>query len=285
MDLYHENKIDTYKLEEDTPNSNVYYAKDNIGVDITKPIKSRTHIFGKPPVKVLSANMDRKSLLDDIKSLQDAYNNVISDLVNEVSDFRQALMRVVGAVFEAEDISKMIESGVIQLPPNSEVDYLIKNINDTFVQNLLNSLEEKIYKVSNHIDTNEKLVSNISGVTLRSRLIALESKCSLIQNMMEDLIKNRLKCYFYYLKQTSNALYNYKDIKVKFTANIPADLTGLADVCVKLIPLVSQETLLSLLPFIENPDVELQKFNNEQESKMINLDYVEDGDINEPTTE
>jgi hypothetical protein len=29
----------------------------------------------------------------------------------------------------------------------------------------------------------------------------------------------------------------------------------------------------------------LQKFNNEQESKMINLDYVEDGDINEPTTE
>jgi len=44
-------------------------------------------------------------------------------------------------------------------------------------------------------------------------------------------------------------------------------MVGLADVIVKIKDICSQETLLTLLPFVENPKVELQKYDAEQLSK------------------
>ncbi len=59
--------------------------------------------------------------------------------------------------------------------------------------------------------------------------------------------------------------YDYRDIAVKFTRNLPTDLVGLADVIVKLQDVCSKETLLTLLPFVENPKLELNKFLAEQQ--------------------
>ncbi|MDQ0497051.1 hypothetical protein QOZ95_005251 [Paenibacillus brasilensis] len=52
---------------------------------------------------------------------------------------------------------------------------------------------------------------------------------------------------------------------MKFTRNLPTDLVGMADVIVKLKEVVSQETLLTLLPFVENPKLEFNKFLSEQQ--------------------
>ena len=55
---------------------------------------------------------------------------------------------------------------------------------------------------------------------------------------------------------------------VRVTRNLPTDLTGLADIIVKLKDTCSQETLLTLLPFIENPAGEIKKFKQEQASSV-----------------
>ncbi|MMZ64928.1 Phage portal protein, SPP1 Gp6-like [compost metagenome] len=52
---------------------------------------------------------------------------------------------------------------------------------------------------------------------------------------------------------------------MKFTRNLPTDLVGMADMIVKLKEVVSQETLLTLLPFVENPKLEFNKFHSEQQ--------------------
>ena len=51
--------------------------------------------------------MEEHSLIDDIKSLNESYNNVLSDLVNEVSDFRNAFLTIVGAELEKDDVGKL----------------------------------------------------------------------------------------------------------------------------------------------------------------------------------
>ncbi|HHV25997.1 MAG TPA: phage portal protein [Tissierellia bacterium] len=260
MDVYYGNVIEHYEIIDD----------ENI-----KPMGKDNHIFNKPPIIVCSANPERKSMLDDIKSENDAFNTVLSDYVNEISDFRTALLRISGAEgLDEGKLRKMKNTGAIQLPPNATVDYLLKNMPDTFILNSLKILEDKIYKLASHIDTNERLQSNLSGTALRSRMIALENKCLLMQSMLEATIKKRLKNFFYYNEIRIGKSYDYRTIKLKLTMNIPSDIGLLADTISKLRGIASDETLLSLLPFVDNPSVELEKRRAEQESERIDLDNI-----------
>lgn len=238
-----------------------------------------SHPFPGVPVIVCRANLEGRSMLRDIKSANDAFNNVLSDLVNEVSDFRTALLKVVGASVDEDELAKMKTSGVIKVPTGADAGYLIKSINDTFVQNTLNTLEEKIYKMASHVDTNEKLQSNTSGVALRSRLISLENKCVLMESMLELAIKQRLKNFFFIQNLKSNNTIDYRTIKLIFVPNTPFDLTATADAISKLTGLVSQETLLSRLPFIENPKIEMEKFKAEQQANRLIPDNAAQGDL------
>ena len=62
----------------------------------------------------------------------------------------------------------MKKLGILQLPNNSgdkaDANWLIKNINDTFIQNTLNRYEDTMYQLACHINHNEKMQSNLSGV-------------------------------------------------------------------------------------------------------------------------
>lgn len=260
-DVYHKNYVYTYseKMER---------------------IDKRTINFESPPLRVCAANPERQSMLDDIKSENDAYNVVLSDLVNEVSDFRQAFLKVVGAQLDKDEAKKMKKSGILQTSGNADISYLIKEINDTFVQNLLGTLEEKIYKLASHIDTNEKLQSNVSGSALRSRMIALENKCILMQSMLEQTIKARLKNFFRYIYLLTGKEYDYRKIKLKFTMNIPNDILLLADTISKLRDTVSQRTLLTLLPFVENADFEMKQFFDERQKAMEGMIDLESMGLN-----
>ena len=252
-DVYHGNKVYTYKL--------------SAGDDLTL-LSEKTINFKSPPIRKFKANFEASSLLDDIKAQNDAYNNVLSDLINEVSDFRQALLKVVGAQeMQEEQVKKMKKNGIIYIPTGADVGYLIKELNDTFVQNLLNTIEDKLYKQASHIDTNEKLQSNLSASALRSRMISLENKCIMLQSMMEEIIKARLKDYFEFVKKRTKVLYDFKKIKVKQTMNIPADIQMLADSFSKLKDHISQETILGQIPFVDNPKIELEKWLAEQQRK------------------
>ena len=89
---------------------------------------------------------------------------------------------------------------------------------------------------------------------------------------MEKAIAGRLRNLFLYVRKKEGRAFDYRDVAVKFTRNLPTDLAGLADVIVKLRDTCSQETLLTLLPFIENPGVELEKFKKEASSVPEGVD-------------
>ncbi|MED3691296.1 phage portal protein [Peribacillus butanolivorans] len=247
-------------------------------------IEKSTHAFVNVPVTVSEANVERKSMLDDLKELIDAYNTTISNMVNELSDFRMALLKLIGTKFDNDDdVAKVMKKGVLQMQSGSEIDYLIKNLPDAFANSVLKEIKENIYKQASHIDTNEKMTSNTSGSALRGRLITLENKCSTIHTMLEQVIKLRLKEYFTILKATDKIDYDYRLIRLKFTMNIPQDLLALADIASKFKDVISLETIYGLLPFVENPQMEYKKFLKQQEDMMgkeEDLDAIQD-DTNE----
>lgn len=236
------------------------------------------HIFGRVPVVICPANTERKSGFEDVVSLFDAYNAINSDLVNEIADHRNAYLVIENAKLEEEDLTKMKAMGIIQVPKGGKVSWLTKDINDSFVQNELENIERKIYDMMDEVNFNENWAANTSSLALRNKLLNLENRVSMREAFMERVIKQRVRNLFFFIKKKQGVSYDYRDIVVKFTRNLPTDLVGLADVIVKLKEVCSQETLLTLLPFIESPTVEIKKYKQEQASLVsTEVDGADDG--------
>lgn len=258
LDVYTDAEILHYKLIEDSK---------------IELIGKHSHIFGRVPVIVCPANSERKSGFDDVISLFDAYNALNSDLVNEIADHRNAYLIIENAKIEKEDLLKMKQMGIIQVPKGGSVKWLTKDINDSFVKNELDNIERKIYDMMDEVNFNENWASNTSSLAIRNKLLNLENRVAMRQAFMEKVIKERLKNLFTFIRKKEGRDFDYRDVAVKFTRNLPTDLVGLADVIVKLKDVCSQETLLTLLPFVENPKLELEKFKAENQSKEINSNF------------
>ena len=107
--------------------------------------------------------------------------------------------------------------------------------------------------------------SNLSGIALRSRLIALENKCELEEKAHKNIIKSRLKflCMYLNLKKSKN--YDYKDIKALYTPNIPQDDLTTAQMLNQLPEgIVSKDTGRGLFSFIHNKSAEGEKVKKDQ---------------------
>jgi SPP1 family phage portal protein len=72
------------------------------------------------------------------------------------------------------------------------------------------------------------------------------------------------------IKKATN--YNSEEISLQFTRNIKQNLVEIVDTVTKLQNIVSQETLISLLPFVEDVSEELDKVNTEKENEFNNYE-------------
>lgn len=233
----------------------------------------KPHIFGRVPVgyAALSDEGIKDTLYNDISTLQDAYEANLSDICCEISDTRIAYLTMSGVDELDETQCKEIKSrGIINLPDaNAKMEWLVKNINDTFVKNTLDTLEDNIYQISSHVNTNERLQSNLSGTALRSRMVSLEQKCMINQKAIHNLIKNRLSIVFSHIYKLTGNLYDYKDVIVKFTPAIPQDDQAIADIISKVKDILPIDTALSQFSFINNPSKEKEKLYAEQSELNI----------------
>ena len=241
---------------------------------------STENLFGEVPVSCgeLTDEKYDDSLFKDLKGLQDAFETNLSDIANEISDFRNAYLVFMGCEVKEEDIPNMKKLGILNTKTkDSKIEWLIKNINDSFIQNTLDRYVDVMYQLACHINHNEKLQSNLSGVALESRLIALRNKCTLEIKAHKNIVKNRNRflCIYLNIKKTKN--YDYKDIKALYTPNIPSDDTATADIISKLPEgTISKDTMRGRFSFINNKVAEAEKVKKEQQESWpkTSLDKV-----------
>lgn len=250
--------------------SEYIYHLDKEGKEIAEATK---HVFDEVPVGVakLSEYGVADTLFNDIKGLQDALETNLSDITNEVSDFRNSYMVARNLELgdddaeRAETAKKLKELGLLILGEDGELKFLEKNVNDTFIQNTLKTLQDKIYELTSHVNHNDsEATSNASGVALKSRLISLMQRCNINQNSYKELLKTRIRIILNFLSLTGEEN-NWKDIKITFTPCIPSDDAQIADMITKLDGIVSKSTLRTLLTFVENSAEEQDKIDKEMQ--------------------
>ncbi|MEA4926314.1 MAG: phage portal protein [Syntrophomonadaceae bacterium] len=238
------------------------------------------HIFGEIPIGVcLVDDNEKDTLFEDIYTLQNAYEVNLSDLSHEITQYRQAYLKILNAEFDESDLPNMKKMGILKGKGDKvTIEWLVKQINDNFVMNTLKEIKQNMYELSSHINNNEQVPSNNSSLAMRTRQLALENKCKSNTNAMHNLIKDRIRFLFKYLFILNNQQFDYRLIEPKFTPSLPQDDLMMAQI-LSQVPesLISKKTARAQFSFIDNVSLEEQQVLKELNEEMtIDLDRVDD---------
>ena len=272
-----------YDLEEDNKMELVLYTKDSIKVfdftDTKLTLKEEyPHFFGQVPVADFENNNNRIGDFENVITLIDAYDQAASDTANDFEYFTNALLVVSGVVM-ADD-----EAGPLDFKNNrvlnfadttSKAEYLLKDINDTALENYKNRLNADIHKFSNVVDmTDENFSGNLSGIALKYKFSGMENITGIKEAKFKKGLMRRLELIIAVTNIKLNSLFTYTEIKPVFTRNLPTNESELVAMAKSLYGIVSEDTVLSLLPFIEDVQSEKDAIAKEKEESALSLvDY------------
>ena len=243
------------------------YTMNGMGGQL-KFMSEEPHYFSQCPANIFYLP-DGKSIFDCVLSLQDTYNAILSAEVDDYSAFCDAYLVLEGMDADKEDIQMMKENRVLILPTGATASWLTKNASDAQVENILKRTHESIYRTAQCPDfSSESFVGGVSsGIAIQYRLTGMETKAGKIEAEMKKALQRRVEiiCGIASLKLGEEI---FRDIKIDFKRNIPEDNAAKAQLVNSLKGTVSDATLLSQLPFIDDVNAELEAL---QEQKAANM--------------
>lgn len=224
-----------------------------------------SHFYGKVPVVVYQNNNDNLGDFELVIPLIDAYDAIESDTLNDYEAFVDAFLILKGLTADADDIAQMKENRTLLLDNDADADWLIKQESGNTTEQMKQRIVADIHKFSCCPDlTDKEFAGNASGVAIKYKLLGTEDVVSTKERYYKRGALRRLELITNILNLKGNA-YDYRSVEIIFTRALPTNETEMADVISKLSGIVSTETLLSLLPFIENTKQEMERLEAEKE--------------------
>ena len=258
------------------------YNKDTIEyyngkIGVPELVGSEENFFNDIPVVEFLENEDRKGCFEDAISIVDAIEKIVSSSVNEVEYFDNAYLHLKNlAGTEKEDVDDMKENRVLLTEDDGDAEFLTKDINDSYIQNILDRLTNEYHRVTKTPNlTDEKFANNTSGVSLKFKLFTLEKDMSKKESKWKKSVQRMLEliCNILNIKAAN---IDYRSIKVTFTRAMPSNTLETAQTIAQLAGMVSNETLIAQLDFIDNPKKELDIIKKEREEQMKDVDIYSD---------
>lgn len=246
------------------------YSYDKKEKKLKQKQANTEHYFNDVPVVVYENNRQRYGDFEKQLSLIDAIDQANSDTANDFEYFTNALLVVAGVLMNDNEDLDFKQNRILNFTDtNSKAEYLIKNINDTALENYKNRLNRDIHKFSSVVDmSDENFAGNLSGIALKFKLYSMENVTSVKEAKFRKGLMRRMELITTYLATADNKSYNYLEISPVFTRNIPNNEKEISEVVKSLVGIVSNETLISQLPFVENVEKEMQQIAKEREEEF-----------------
>ena len=236
-----------------------------------KEVGRRPHYFNGLPVIEFMENESRQGSYENVISLIDTYELMLSDTANTINYFSDCYLVLTGMQeTQAEDIARMKNDRVLLVPEGCEASFLTKDVSENYNENMLKRLQEQIFVVAcTPLLSDSSFSSNSSGVAIQFKLFSMEKSVQLKENIfragfnrMFNLIRDMINLY-------ERKSYTEDDTIIQtFTRSLPMDLSALADSISKLNGVVSRRTLMSQLEFVSDATLEENQLRSEQEEAM-----------------
>ena len=233
------------------------------------------HTFKGVPVVEYVNNKEEQGDFEQVITLIDAYNKAQSNTLNDMDQFTDAFLILVNmAGTDSERIDELKRNRVMLLDDDGDAKWLIKEINDAWVENYKDRVRRDIHKFSYTPDMqDESFGNNLSGVSIRYKILAMEQIRSNKERKFKKGLQRRIEliCNSLSLEKDIDLFTN---INIKFANTLPQNIYELSQTIKNLSPYLSSETLLNQLPFVENAKEELEKKKAEDEEIASSYDFT-----------
>lgn len=232
------------------------------------------HYFKKVPIIQYLNNDESTGDFEKVIDLVNAYDMAVSNTANNLDYFSDAYLVLSGMQgTEEEDIANMTENRVMILSENGKAEWLIKGAQNDEVETYKDRLKGDIHTLSSIPNLgDESFGSATSGESLKYKLFGLENLVSIKERNFTHSLENRLELITNILNHKGNN-FDSSYISLSYTRNIPSNISTTVDMVSKLSGLISKETLLAQLPFIEDPAYEIAKMDAESEGSLYEQSF------------
>lgn len=288
--LTHTSPIDTFLIYDDSLAHNVKY-----GVQYRRNYKNQTEItlidkqymrylvddrtsslyleqsdvtanpYKMIPIIEAPENDERMALCADIMSLIDALDKAMSEKANDVDYFADAYLKILNAELGPEAQKELRDNRLINVTGETSagatVEFMTKPDADNTQEHLVDRLVDQIYQIASVTNMNdEAFAGNPSGVSLQMKFRPMKDMSNVKSLKFESALRKVFRCYF-----MTNGIDDtqWKALTFKFTQSVPQNLVELSQAFTNLYGKISNRTLFGQMPFIEDPDKEVEAIKKE----------------------
>lgn len=227
------------------------------------------HYFGDVPVNIYRNNEHGTGDFEGVITLIDAYNTMQSESVNDYQVLADAYLAISGMDVDDKEVEKLRDNKLLMMDEGGQAQWLVKNVNDVWIENIKNRLAKDIFTFSNTVDmTDENFAANLSGIAIKYKLMGMENRVAITERYFTKSLMRRyeLICNILYALGSNH---DYTLIEPLFTRNIPVNNVETATMINTLRGIVSTETLMQQLSFVT--DLEAEKTRLEEEQSINSL--------------
>lgn len=251
----------------------IVYIYDYKNENITL-IDTEINIFNQVSMIEYWNKVNQKGDFESVVSLINAYNLLQSDRVNDKEQYVDSLLVLYGTLAGDNSEEKLKTArelkrlGLLELSEGDKVEYLSKTFHEADVELLKKSIIEDIHKISKVPNlTDENFAGNSSGVAMKYKLLGLEQLAQTKEEYYRIGLKERIKLYANILNIKMISI-DVDNIEMTFIRSLPVNELEVAQLITYLNNVVSQKTLLSLLPFVEDVDNEIERVEEQKQNNL-----------------
>ena len=232
------------------------YTYSGSGADYSglRLVNTEAHYFGDIPLIEHRNNEEEQGDIEQVISLIDAYNLLMSDRVNDKEQFVDAFLFLKNLDIDTETAKQLKKEKILLGYEDSDAKYLSKIMTESDIKVLRDDIKEDIHRMSMVPDmSDQSFGNNLSGVAIKYKLLAMENNIKNKETYFVESLKSRFTLYNNYLVLMNKMQHvPVHRISITFNYNLPANLLELSQMIGNLKGTVSNQTLLAQLPFVDD---------------------------------
>lgn len=225
-----------------------------------------SHGFAGVPAVEISTSTIRQGIFEGVLNLIDAFNKMLSEKANDVDAFADAYLKILGADIDEKTMVKLRSNRVISLKGKGArdvvVDFLARPSADGTQENLLNRLYELIFVTSMVVNISDDKFATASGIALRYKMQPMTNMAGRFNARLTKSLRQLYKLIGSDPVSDMNPD-DYKQIQIKYTLNLPANLLDEAQTAGAMSGITSRRTQLQVLSIVPDPDAEMEQIEKE----------------------
>ena len=241
------------------------------------------HGFRDIPASELLENEDRMGAFESVYSIINAYNKAVSEKLNDIDYFANAILAIKGVELSEDQVSFMNQKRVLNMFGNDLEDvnawYIAKPDSDQTQEHFIDRMQRLIFQISMIADINDQDFGTASGIALKYKLLSMMNLAKTKERKFTSLLNRRYKIIFSNPTNKMNPA-NWMNIDYKYTQNIPANLLEEAQIAGALAGIVSKDTQLKTLSVVTDIQEEKAALEKETDRLLYMTDYPTERDVN-----